>query len=261
MATKFSENHYKPFINGRLAKKWSGRLSVNYGNEKSNPRGKETNIYSTDTTQGCSGKCIGCYGAKLCVISLKNFGWIKNVTLHGKPNGKGFLWTNCPNPITDQMLESDIGFNVTVDPMRSISFQNKALREIKRIGSDRVIICFRVYPGNNTSKDRCLSLVKFFRKRGYKRFIQLVVRLNKKQAKKTGSVSCPNGNRKDWYKLHKVKGLGLACGSLGSGKCIDCLICYKVHKAKHRIGTSADPLDRPSHTEKELQRKGFLTKV
>ena len=101
---RFTENHYKPFIKGKLAKKWSGSLPVNYGNEKSNPKGKETNIYSTDTTQGCSNGCIGCYGARLCVVSRKNFGWIKNVTLKGTPKGKAFLWTTAPNPIPDKVL-------------------------------------------------------------------------------------------------------------------------------------------------------------
>jgi len=259
----FKENHYKPFINCRRCKKWSGSLPVNYGNEKSNPKGKETNIYSTDTTQGCSNGCIGCYGARLCVISGKNFGWIKNVTLRGKAKGKAFLWSTFPNPLTDKVLASKIGFNVTIDPMRSISFTNKALRALKMLGPKRSVVVFRVYPGNETSKRRCLAIAKALRRQGFRRMIQVVVRLfSHAQAKKADCVMCPkNFNaKKDFYKLYAVKGLGLVCGSLGSGKCVDCLYCYKAHKAIYRIGTSADPMDRPEHTEAELVRLGFIGK-
>lgn len=261
---RYTENHYKPKNkNGLWCKKWSGSLPVNYGNEKSNPKGKQTNIYSTDTTQGCSVGCLGCYGARLCVISGKNFGWIKNVKLRGKPSGKAFLWTTSPNPIPDKILRSNIGVNVTVDPMRSIAFTNKALRAIKELGPSRVIVVFKVYPGNNESVKRCLAIASALRAKGYKRFIQVIVRLfSSKQGKKANCISLDGKNfpkKRDWfYKTFKVKGLGLVCGSLGSGKCIDCLLCYKVHKAKYRVGTSADPLDRPEHTEKELVRLGWI---
>ena len=260
----FKENHYKPKNkNGLWCKKWSGSLPVNYGNEKSNPKGKQTNIYSTDTTQGCSSGCIGCYGARLCVISGKNFGWIKNVNLRGKPKGNPFLWSVCPNPIPDKLLDSDIGFNITIDPMRSIAFQNKALREIKRLGPSRVIIAFRVYPGNEESKNRCLAIASFLKRQGYKRFIQVIVRLfSRHQAKKAGCIFLDAKQfpkRKKWfYKTYRVNGLGLVCGSIKSGKCIDCMLCYRQHKAIYRVGTSADPLDRPEHTEKEFTRLGWI---
>jgi len=257
----FRENHYKPFVKGQLCSKWSGSLPVNYGNEKSNPKGKETNIYSTDTTQGCSNGCVGCYGARLCVQAHKNFGWVKNVTLKGKKKGNAFLWTTAPNPLTNQILESNIGVNVTIDPMRSISFVNRALRAVKALGPRRTVLVFRVYPGNNESKKRCLAIAKALRAKGYKRMIQVVVRLfSHKQAKETGSVLCPKGfhAKKLFYKAYAVKGLGLACGSLGSGKCADCLYCYKTHKAIYRVGTSADPLDRPEHTTRELLRIGWI---
>jgi hypothetical protein len=258
----YKENHYKPFRkNGLRCFKWSGSLPVNYGNEKSNPKGSQTNIYSTDTTQGCSNNCIGCYGARLCVISGKNFGWIKNVKLKGKPSGAAFLWTTAPNPLPDRVLRSNIGVNVTIDPMRSISFMNKALRAIKALGPSRVVVVFRVYPGNPESKTRCLAIAKALRAKGYKRFIQVIVRLfSNRQADLASSVRCPKSfdKRKKWYKSHTVKGLGLVCGSIGSGKCIDCLYCYKTHKAKYRIGTSADPLDRPDHTTRELVRLGWI---
>jgi hypothetical protein len=257
----FKENHYRPFIKGKLCKKWSGRLPVNYGNEKSNPKGVATNIYSTDTTKGCSMGCVGCYGARLCAIAHKNFGWIKSVTLTGKPKGNPFIWTTACNPIPDQLLRSDIGFNITVDTMRSKSVINKALRAIKSLSPDRVIVCYRVYPGNKTSANRCLKLAKSLRAIGYKNKIQLPIRLfSKKLADQTGSLRCPKGmaQRLAWYKSIKVKGLGPICGSLGSGKCIDCMICYNFHDAKYRIGTSADPADRWQHTVNELVRLNWI---
>lgn len=258
---QFTEKHYKPFIKGMLCKKWSGFLPVNYGNEKSNPKGKQTNIYSTDTTKGCSNKCIGCYGARLCVISGKNFGWVKNVTLRGKVKGKAFLWTTAPNPIPDSILRSNIGVNVTIDPMRSIRFINRAMKAIKALGPKRTVLVFKVYPGNDESARRCLAIAKALRNKGFRRMIQVVVRLfSHKQAKKANCVICPKDkhDRKLFYKAYSVKGLGLVCGSLGDGKCIDCMYCYKAHKAVYRIGTSADPMDRPEHTEGELIRLGFI---
>lgn len=258
----FVENHYIPHLkDGSYCKKWSGSLPVNYGNEKSNPRGKQTNIYSTDTTQGCSNQCVGCFGARMCKQTLKNFGWIKNVRLKGVPKGNAFLWSTCQKPIPDGILKSNIGFNVTIDTMRELSFQNRSLRAIKALGPNRTIIVFKVYPGNKESKKRNLALYNFLHKRGYKKFIQVIVRLfSHKQAKKTGSVICPKNfdEKLNWYKEHKVKQLGLVCGSLGSGKCIDCMICYNVHNAKYRIGTSADPMDRPKHTEGELKRLKWI---
>lgn len=257
----FTENHYKPFINGKRCSKWSRFLPVNYGNEKSNPRGWQTNIYSIDTTKGCSNNCIGCYGARMSKRTNKNFGWIKNVTLRGKPIGEAFLWTSAPNPIPESILNSDIGINITVDPMRDIEFINRALRTIKAIGPNRVIIAFKIYPNNRESINRCKAIANFLRKRGYKRFIHILIRLfNKKQAQQTNSILCPMGSheKKIWYKAYSVKGLGISCGSIGSGKCIDCMFCYKIHKAKYRIGTMSDPLLRPKHTEKELLRLKFI---
>jgi len=263
-ATVFKTSHYKQFINGKRFKKWSSTIPVNYGNEKTRPdkgKGAVEDIYSTDTTKGCSNGCVECYAAKMSLQSMRNFGCVKQVTLKGKPKGNPFIWTAGQKPIPEILINSDIGFIITVDPMREKEFLDNSINAVLSLPPRRVLIGFRVYPKNMESIAKCMELARRFRSKGYKGIFHMVVRINSlAMAEKLGSVICPQGkrNRKLFYNEHTVPGLGIACGSKGNGTCSDCMFCFRYHHAMYRVGTSSDPALRWDHTIREFKRLGWL---
>lgn len=255
----FTESHYRPKFNGKPATKWSGRLPVNYGNEKTS-KGKE-NIYSTDTVQGCTNNCVGCYAAKMSMIACKNFSIVKNVRLVGKPlsKDKPFIWTAGQHGIPKEIRLSNIGINITLDPMRSKAFFNKALRLILSLEPRRVLVGLKVYPGNPVSLKRCRQVAILLRSIGYKGIFHMVMRIrNKGTAKKLNCFHYKNGKKKEFYKRFAYRSLGIACGSLGDGLCKDCMLCYRYHNSSYRVGTMSDPMLRQKHTIKEFMRMGWL---
>lgn len=253
MKNPFKTSHYR-----KNAKKWSGRLPVNYGNEKTG-KGKGE-IFSTDTTQGCTNGCVGCFAARMSQIPNKNFAIVKNVKLVGKPRGKPFLWIAGQKPIPTEILDSDIGINVSIDPMREPEFFNRSFKTILSLEPRRVLIGLKLYPDNPISLKRCQQVATLLRSIGYKGIFHMVMRIrDKKTARKLNCIHYPIGKREEFYKMYKGKGLGIACGSMGEGKCKDCKLCYNYHGAKYRVGTSSDPALRWDHTIREFQRIGWIS--
>lgn len=250
---KFKTSHYRA-----NTKRWSGRLPVNYGNEK-NGKGKGS-IYSTDTVQGCTNGCVGCYAARMSQMPNKNFTTVKNVRLVGRPKGKPFIWTAGQKPIPKEIMASDIGINVSIDPMREKEFFQRSLSTILSIEPRRVLVGLKLYPDNPISLKRCGQLAKMLRSIGYKGLFHMVIRIrDKKTAGKLNCALYPLGKKKEFYKRFKDNSLGIACGSLGGGYCKDCMFCYRYHDAKYRVGTSSDPMSRPEHTLREFVRMGWIS--
>lgn len=260
----FKTSHYKQFINGKRFKKWSKYLPVNYGNEKTRPdkgRGAVEEIYSTDTTKGCTNGCVECYAAKMSLQSMRNFGCVKNVTLRGKPKGRPLLWTAGQKPIPSILIKEKIGFIITIDPMRDKEFLDNSIKAVLSLPPRQVLIGFRVYPKNRVSINRCHKFAKYFRAKGYKGIFHMVLRISSHAvAERLNSVICPRGkrNRKIFYEENSIPGLGIACGSKGNGTCSDCMFCFRYHKAMYRVGTSSDPALRWEHTIKEFKRLGWI---
>ena len=252
MKNVFKTSHYRA-----NTKKWSGRLPVNYNNEKSKSKGK---IFSTDTVQGCTNGCVGCYAARCSQMCNKNFTTVKNVRLVGRPTGKPFLWTAGQHPIPKEIMDSDIGINVSIDPMREKAFFSNSLRTILSIEPRRVLVALKLYPENPISLSRCNQVATMLRSIGYKGILHVIMRiLDKKTAGKLNCKLYPKGKKKEFYKQFKENSLGIACGSLGEGYCKDCMFCFRYHfGAKYRVGTSSDPALRWDHTVKEFKRMGWL---
>ena len=226
---------------------------------------KGSNLYSFDTSIGCTGECIGCYAKstsryRVPDLDFKNPAPIK---LKGKPaDGYSFfLWTSARSVFFMDLIglleEKKAGIILSFDPLRFCydrEYPSTFKHNLDRIRDAGIphLTCLKVYPGN----PRTRAILEFTRSYLGKACFQVIMRfLTKETAMTAGSTLWPKKReeREKLISLSKVKGLKVC-----SGHCGECRFCYDTFSSIYRCGTMSDPLQAVNgiygHTIEELKR-------